>query len=111
MTDNEIIKALECCAAVKCYECPLRLYRFGSRCVTKLAKEALELIQRQQERIERLKDNLDAVLSERATLDVDRVVEQLEKAAFSVPDENDDEDLWVIDLYKAIEIVKGVQNE
>lgn len=64
MTDNEIIKVLEFCPEHNCdVECPLFDTPY---CVNVLMKNALDLIQRQQERIERLKDNLDAVLAERA---------------------------------------------
>ena len=58
MTDNEIIKALECCQKVKgyrhtpiCQECPL----YESRCAIELPKNALNLINRQKEEIESLK--------------------------------------------------------
>lgn len=57
MADNEIIKALECCANNTndsvCYEnkCPL----FGQKCIDILSKNALDLINRQKAEIERLK--------------------------------------------------------
>ena len=56
MTDNEIIKALECCAnnpnECVCYEnkCPL----FGQKCIDVLSKNALDLINRQKAEIEAL---------------------------------------------------------
>ncbi|MBE6767366.1 MAG: hypothetical protein E7549_00470 [Ruminococcaceae bacterium] len=56
MTDNEIVKALECCANNPndsvCYEskCPL----FGQKCIDVLSKNALDLINRQKAEIERL---------------------------------------------------------
>lgn len=57
MTDNEIIKALECCANWEsdksCEECPANTYGFG--CANKRAKASLDLINRQQAEIERLK--------------------------------------------------------
>lgn len=56
MTDNEIIKALECCReehrTVSCKTCPLK--SFGS-CTVLLAKDALALINRQQAEIAVLK--------------------------------------------------------
>ena len=56
MTDNEIIKALECCAYWEsdksCEECPANTYGFS--CANKMAKHYLELINRQKAEIERL---------------------------------------------------------
>ena len=49
MTDNEIIKALECCSttmAGECKECPL--YKRVDNCTSKLTKNALDLINRQK---------------------------------------------------------------
>ena len=67
MTDRAIIKALEYCSTKgNCYKCYYQEWYTTRKCREHLAKEALDLIQRQQERIERLKDNLDAVLAERA---------------------------------------------
>ena len=51
MTDNEIIKALNLCSTLPqgCGECPY----FGREdCVADSAKDAIDLIQRQQEEIE-----------------------------------------------------------
>lgn len=54
MTDNEIIKALECCTynitQEKCDECPL----YGGHCTTELAKNAIDLINRQKAEIEKI---------------------------------------------------------
>jgi hypothetical protein len=62
MTDNEIIKALECCYKVKgyrhipiCQECPLK----ESRCAIELPKNALALINRQKAEIERLEREIE----------------------------------------------------
>ena len=104
MTDNEIIKALECCRKGKCRECCMdEEYLSINECTAELAKVALDLIQRQQERIERLKDNLDAVLKERAALDVDRVIEELKKQEqwYNTPDIK-------MGIRIAISTVKGV---
>ena len=109
MTDNEIIKAFEYCPQTRACthaECPL----FGSgetvaECAAELNEKVRDLIQRQQERIERLKDNLDAVLKERTDLDVDRVVERLSNNYRIV---HSDEDLeWNRAITKAIEVVRG----
>lgn len=117
MTDNEIVKALEHCwikdeGCGSKEDCP---YYGLEKCIQNSVEDGIDLIQRQQERIERLKDNLDAVLSERADHTeaiedfVDKVVEQLER----LPNVNSD--YWnfadLIDRDDALEIVKGVQNE
>lgn len=75
MTDNEIIKALECCGRIKgqdCDTCPLTELQL-SECTAKVATESLDLINRQKAEIERLnkkysrmKFNLESVLAERA---------------------------------------------
>ena len=51
MTDNEIIKALECCKKDDCDNCP---NDFGN-CCANLAGCSLDLINRKQAEIERLK--------------------------------------------------------
>ena len=53
MTDNEIIKALECCAKLTCSECPY--YEKKHIHCRELRKLALDLINRQKAEIERLK--------------------------------------------------------
>ena len=55
MTDNEIIKALECCAdntEGKCRECPFHKLKIS--CIDGLERNALDLINRQKAEIERL---------------------------------------------------------
>ena len=55
MTDNEIIKALECCnTGNDCANCPL-MRRTDINCGDTLKKEALDLIKRQQAEIEKVK--------------------------------------------------------
>lgn len=58
MTDNEVIKAFECCpeilSVVDCKKCPLNKGKYG--CV----RFALDLINRQQAENERLETYLDA---------------------------------------------------
>ena len=58
MTDNEIIKALECCAQLqqRCDECPER-YELNL-CGLALKSQALKLINRQKAEIERLENSL-----------------------------------------------------
>lgn len=54
MTDNEIIKALECCSAnyIACKECPFNSKSFCERYVI---ENAFDFVKRQQAEIERLK--------------------------------------------------------
>lgn len=58
MTDNEIKKALECCIAPNCADCPIftkdDIRKDIGRCVHFLEENALDLINRQQAEIERL---------------------------------------------------------
>ena len=49
MTDNETIKALECCCKNNnCEGCPLDYLTFSSQCVSELAIKSLDLINRLQ---------------------------------------------------------------
>ena len=56
MTDNEIIKALECCSehVRNCAECPLNVTSLD-HCSTRLAQNVLNLINRQNAEIDGLK--------------------------------------------------------
>ena len=61
MTDNEIIKALECCSSNAtgneyCKDCPYNIYEY---CGEESSKDTLDLINRQKEEIERLTEALD----------------------------------------------------
>lgn len=57
MTDNEIIKTLECCNVLAtgsgCKDCPL--YNFEGTCSAEMINQTLDLINRQKAEIERLK--------------------------------------------------------
>ena len=70
MTDNEIIKALECCKCDDCDNCP---NDFGN-CYANLAGYALDLINRQKAEIERLEDKLETV--KRIAIDTIPLVEE-----------------------------------
>lgn len=60
MTDNEIVKALECCCKNNnCEGCPLDYLTFSSQCASELAIKSLDLINRQNAEIERLKSAND----------------------------------------------------
>ena len=88
MTDNEIIKALECCGEFHnkrdCSKCPYCNIKIA--CSIKLKNDALDLINRQKAEIERLEEtknrlsyNLQAVLDERA--DHSEAVKEFEERA------------------------------
>ena len=75
MTDKEIKKALECCATDTCFtnSCPFEDESDGfdiSKCTSSLSRIALDLLNRQQAEIERLKDeNLQSEYPARIRVD------------------------------------------
>ena len=63
MTDNEIIKALECCRDCNCEECPCcRIILGVTHCTEIDQEEILDLINRQKAEIERLEYTLLGVM-------------------------------------------------
>ena len=83
MTDNEIIKALECCCANNnCDGCPLDYLTFSSECASKLAINSLDLINRQKAEIERLENEYRWLDQESSILaaDVTELSNQLKTA-------------------------------
>ena len=68
MTDNEIIKALECCRDLKCSECPKKTNFFIDDCDVQLCDEAVDLINRQKAEIEMLEARLEGVQDANAIL-------------------------------------------
>ena len=63
MTDNEIIKALECCCiALNCEECPCR--GNNGTCTGVADFEVLDLINRQKAEIENLRHNLKLLVND-----------------------------------------------
>lgn len=61
LTDNEIIKAFECCSTASCIskQCPYEKMHDIPKCTTKLTKDALDLINRQKAEIESEKKRAD----------------------------------------------------
>lgn len=57
MTDNEIIKALECCAFGVCRDCPFK----DTACEKELDEYALALINRQKAEIEKLNISFEVI--------------------------------------------------
>ena len=60
MTDNEIIKALECYSTASCIskQCPYEKMHDIPKCTTKLTKDALDLINRQKAELQKAKAEL-----------------------------------------------------
>ena len=81
MTDNEIIKALECCSADKstkyCLTCPLQDMGFVGECIPEKSKNALDLINRQKAEIERFDQVIDQALTK--TNEAKALIEKVEK--------------------------------
>ena len=74
MTDNEIIKALDCCANSSGFAyCDRCLYSQHKYCVRVLMQDVSDLIKRQQAEIERLKEETDKWKI------LDKLVEELER--------------------------------
>ena len=79
LTDNEIVKALECCKYEYDTKCELCCYNFYSRtgCRSELRRNALDLINRLQEENERLQNILicfmDALGKVRKVDDIDEI--------------------------------------
>ena len=81
MTDNEIIKALECCSDItfRCDGCPLQHLKY-SECYELMTRSTLNLINRQQAEIERLQKQ-DKVAEEIIREQADKI--------FNLQSEND----------------------
>ena len=56
MTDNKIIEAIDCCRIENCHECPYREYY---NCREVLAKDTIDLINRQKAEINELGNKCD----------------------------------------------------
>lgn len=69
MNDNDIIKALECCAASFCGDCPY--CKFGN-CLEKLQLDAVDLINSQKAESEKLKRDVDEAWCEYSGLQIDK---------------------------------------
>ena len=85
MTDNEIIKAMQCVIGndVKCSECTYQKVLPFPSCRRKCAKNALDLINRQKEEIERLKQENEfchKTITENAQRALEVAVEEIETA-------------------------------
>ena len=99
MTDNEIIKALECCSTnnQKCRERPLYLDCMAGVPSKNISRKAFSLIKRQQERMDRIVEQLEELreATEYGVCPDGECLNRCEKHY----------------MERAIAIVKGVQNE
>ena len=86
MTDNEIVKALECCGRNsiagwlnECKNCPLH---DRTTCIPELMYNAKDLINRQKEEIERLEKNLETETNHITRLEnqIERLLQRLKTA-------------------------------
>ena len=88
MADEQIIKALECCATDDgddCFQCPYGniVYKSGNGgCVNRCRKDVLDLINRQKAEIERLNVELKAMrgTANSYKLDNERLLQKLQQA-------------------------------
>ena len=90
MTDEQIVKALECCDQEdKCHECPYDLKCYDDKYKSIIAKDALELINHQKAEIEQ-KDvvikGLEKAL-ENVTIEADRLLKECESKEKAYTDE------------------------
>lgn len=113
MTDNEIIKALECCGKSPpvCHECKYKGKCNRIDCYDYLKRDAVDLINRQKAEIERLKRELisaDEVIGYReAEIEVLKKIQQKvlsEQGSYTTNDRtvcDDCERLWIDSLLKS----------
>jgi hypothetical protein len=87
--DNEIIKALEQCKNVVMHDCKNCFYHkeYNAKCVVMLARDALDLINRQKAESEKLRE---AIISNNLT-----------PTAYKVMQENDEKYIHIINRQKA----------
>lgn len=95
MTDKEIIKALECCDVTSgnCANCPSK-YRRRSDCIRILTRDTIELINRQQAKIEHLVEVNKMVIEPKTAETEDEVLKRLltQRVEF-IPNSQDVEDI------------------
>ena len=110
MTDNEIIKALECLRgdAFDCGECPY-CSCYPAPCEQQVAKDALALIARQKEEIERLKNrDLQVEVSEKLEREIK--AEAVKEFADRLK-ERASRGFWETDAYIGVEQIEELVKE
>ena len=120
MTDEQIIKALECCSNIEwsyCCKCPYR--EGGIGCITRLANDALALVKRQEAEIRRLEYTLLGVMhsvdkwlegDELKQDEVNRAITMREKTlriVESLQAENEEQDQAIINALHHMKVVRA----
>lgn len=93
MTDNEIIRALECCIKNDIAQCKICEYdKFEQGCRRKLKPDILDLINRQKAEIERLEKEKDSkivrcIANDKDKIKSEAIKEFVERLKFEYEDE------------------------
>lgn len=109
MTDNEIIKALECHMKGQCFYCPNRkeeVQLMLKGCSKMIAENALDLIKRQKAEIERLTTSFPKTLESIKKMRNGAKAEAVKEFAERLKDESD---LFFAAPTYAAEVVRAVQ--
>lgn len=107
MTDNEIIKALECCGRVKdnnCENCPLTELQL-SECTAKAATEALSLIKNQKAEIEKKDIEIDILIRKKEALN-----DEISDLKAEIEETQENSETLAIALIKAKAEVESLRN-
>lgn len=109
MTDNEVIMALECCAYWEndksCEDCPANTYDFS--CANRMAKYALNFINRQTAEIDELKRKFDDEKSEA----IKKFAERLKNVTFLGKEKKSVEHtVWIYEIDNLVKEMTEVQN-
>ena len=90
MTDNEIVKALECCCKNNnCDGCPLDYLTFSSQCASELAIKSLDIINRQKAEIERLNKEVETFA------DIGKMYSEIKAEAYREFAERSEKELFI----------------
>ena len=120
MTDNEIIKALECCrdaeSVFDCQNCPYIECTNKKGCITELHGDILDIINRQKAEIERLRNTVktdfltvteklklsQSEISEIRTEAIKEFAKSISRLSFS-DEENGESMMYLQDVYDLVE--------
>lgn len=78
MTDEQIIKALECCNSTERGHClnECSYYNYSANCTQNMIKDTLDLIKRQKAEIERLEKHAQTIVKMKRCVDLKKQVEE-----------------------------------
>lgn len=113
MTDNEIVKALECCAnELGCKNCPENPHKgnYGF-CTDPLIKGAFNLINRQKAEIERLKGWQDLLKAEKHSLIKAEAIKEFAERLKKYSTYSSDLSMLVIHYWRIDDLVKEMVGE